>query len=847
MHQSENSFSITAKDILETIRKHKKVIYFWTCAIPVITLLCVLVRPATYKADATFREKGKAQNDSTRSGLNLAVLAGLNDNNENTALSLFKSRSLLGNAIVKKNRQAIISNDGVELSWLKNFYRNLQTEYALLLEKPYPFLGENDNSIEIRSLDFAGEKALKLRLHFLNDHTFQITLPNQEKLQGEIEKPIVHDLFRLTIAPNERTSLAGTSFTVTLNPLSVVYKKIANKLTIQSDNKDKGLIKLSFKDPNRKEAASFLNTLLSTYQEHQRKEHERICKEQIAYLHDRQKEAGLFLEEMMLKHAQTMSLQGPTIDLLFQNQQGYLQKLLAIDLELHRLQSALKEGRVFYDSLGWEGGAPTVINQLLGEVRGYRQHAESIQMALRNQVPPKGGNKRAGTQKEYQGIDLASANQLFLEYSARLNETEGEINHHQFLAEQVQTPDFEVSSLSTVLKDPVSHEIIQKAANANMLLQDQVNRSAREQERLKNELSLHKAVLKTHIEQTKELLLLKKSLLQDKIWGLQNTQLDLIAQKIAVVEQQLQDYIRTRINNLEQERGVIEEQQLILRQEMVKLPSKWASEKMIEQHLETTKKMIEKIAEAVEAKNISAKLDLSQSSPLDQAIVPMHPQSPLTLLFVVLGAFVGFSFSTVALLAKEAIKGFPAREDNLKLKGESYLGKINAKLAEILSDNDLETLRHVASQLANAKCSVLFINQGPNYAHYIAELLAKGGKKVTIISCIFDGKEETDQAHGLLQYLQGEEIQMKNRLISSGGVTRFGKENLESPRFAELLTRLKKECDCVLLISRAPLCSAEAETISCFVEKNVVTLQGERLPALEAILNREFLFIECCT
>lgn len=842
----ENPSNLSVKDLLEVFKRHKGILLFWTLCVPILLLSYTLTRPPLYKADATFREKGKKQNENMKGSISLALLAGLNENNENTALSLFKSRTLLGEAIVKKSKQAVLKRDQFQLTWPRNMMRNLQGEYAVLLDKPYPVLAEEDLPIAVEGLKYTSEKPLNIKLHFLSDRQFILLLPNKEKVFGELNKPIEHDEFRLTIIPQGNNALENQKFALKLNPLPITYKKVKKKLVVQQDNLDRGLLKLSFKDPNRQEAALFLNTLLSAYQEHQWKEHERLCKEQLAYLNDRQNDAGVFIEGLMVKHAKTMSLQGPTIDLLFQNQQGYLQKLLSIDLELNRLQSALEQGRVYYDTLGLEGGSSNVINQLLGEVRMLRQQADGIAVTLGNQPQPKGMIKKDKTQ-EYQGIDLASANQLFLEYSARLNEAEGEINHHQFLAQQVQTPNFEVGSLSTVLKDPVSHEIIQKAAYANLLLQDQDNRSNREQERLKNELALHKGILKTHIEQTKDLLQLKKNLLQEKIWELQTTQHELIQQKIGVLEQQLDDYLKTRIGNLQQERSVIEEQQALLRAEMLKLPSKWASEKMIEQHLETSKKMIEKIAEAVEAKNISAKLDLSQSAPLDPAITPLHPESPMILLLAFAGGLAGFCLSSAFFVLRECQRGFPARKDNLVLQNQLYLGKLSPHLSKMLSDQDLETLRRIAREIEGTPSISLQLNRGANYALELAELLEKGGRKVTVLSCLFDGQEK-DNSKGLLDYLKGEPLHREEKehctWISSGGFTRFGKEAIDSPRFRQLFHELKQQCDCLLILSRAPLLSSETESLMALTDRSVLTLNGERLTDLNPLFKKKPLFID---
>jgi len=843
---SENPFNLSAKDLLDVFKRHKGMLKFWTLCIPLLLLSYTLTRTPLYKADATFREKGKKQNENMKGAINLALLAGLNENNENTALSLFKSRTLIGEAIIKKSKQAVLKRDQLQLTWPRNFVRNLQSEYALLFDKHYPILAEEDLPIAVEGLRYVSEKPLNLKLHFLSDRQFILLLPNKEKAFGELNKPLQHEEFQLTIISQGNEPLANQKFALKLNPLQIAYKKVKKKLVVEQDYRDKGLLKLSFRDPDRKEAALFLNCLLSTYQEHQWKEHERLCKEQLAYLNDRQNDAGIFIEGLMVKHAKTMSFQGPTIDLLFQNSQSYLQKLLAIDLESNRLKNALEQGRVYYDTLGSEGGSSNVINQFLGEIRILRQQADAIAVALENQPQPRGMIKKDKTQ-EYQGIDLASANQLFLEYSARLNEAEGEINHHQFLAQQVQTPNFEVGSLSTVLKDPVSHEIIQKAAYANLLLQDQDNRSTREQERLKNELALHKGILKTHIEQTKDLLQLKKNLLQEKIWELQTTQYDLIQQKIGVLEQQLEDYLKTRMGNLEQERSVIEEQQALLRAEMLKLPSKWASEKMIEQHLETSKKMIEKIAEAVEAKNISAKLDLSQSAPLDPAITPLHPESPMILLLAVVGGLAGFCVTSAFFVLRECQMGFPARKDNLLLQNQLYLGKLSPNLPKMLSDQDLETLRRIAREIEGVHVVSLQLNRGVNYALPLAELLTKGGRKVTVLSCLFDG-EEKDHAKGVLDYLKGEPLHQEEKgnctWISSGGITRFGKEAIDSPRFRQLFHELKQKCDCLLLLNRAPLLSAETESLMALTDRSVLTLNGERLSDLNKLFKKNPLFID---
>src|SRR5262249_41673901 len=144
-----------------------------------------------------------------------------------------------------------------------------------------------------------------------------------------------------------------------------------------------------------------------------------------------------------------------------------------------------------------------------------------------------------------------------------------------------------------------------------------------------------------HVEQMLKLLKLREELFKEKLFSIQNMQLELIHQKISVLQKHLNAYISSRISNLKQEKSSIELQQQALKQEMGKLPNKWASEQLVELHLEMTQKLIEEIAKLVESKNISTNLDVTQSAPLDKSLSPIHPQSPNLLIFALLGCIGG--------------------------------------------------------------------------------------------------------------------------------------------------------------------------------------------------------------
>lgn len=926
-NKNQDLFLITFSDLLAICRKNRGKIWVSTLFFAMIAALFALTRAPEYKAEATFREKVKSQGDTSRS-LSLALLVGISDGNENAAVSLMKSRKLIENVIQKRGLQAEIEKDSFRFKRLANIGDNLKTEYALFRSSLIPALNRKYTYLKASSVNYEGEIPIELKLKFTSEDTF-IVLNKGAKTNGALGTLFKGPNYSFILESTNDVPLAGYTFNLTLYPISVIAEKVLAKLKVESDVRDKGLIKLAYKHFDRKEASEFLNALMKIYQDHLKSEHQRLCSEQIAYLHQRQEEASQTLKEMMEAHAQSLSNNMATIDFLFQNQQNFTQKMLLIDLELSRLQKADEEGFAFYDKYGWDGGDPGVINQILSEIRSHRQQADSIDIALRN--APGGnasllkqsfetqhrelqdvksyseeakaihkalqGNKsfpqteklasnpkymirdwyeklrnspetlyeccksnfnsyllnlihlldveekilqerlthQQNTPQEHKGIDLATANELYLNYSKNLNELESDILHHQFLLNQMEDPKFEVSALSTILSDPVSKEIIAKTSALSLLLQDQDNRSLKEQERIKGELVQQKGFLSLHIQQTAQLLNLRKKLFQDKIVSLQNAMLELIQQNISVLEQQMSDYIKSRMANLKQERLAIEQQQQILQKEMAKMPSKWASEKIIDQHLEMSKKMIEKITEAVETKNISSNLDLSQSAPLDIAKTPIHPDSSRVFLLSILGSLMGFLLSCSFIICRKIAHGVEASSHNLPLLGHNVVGSLekNYAIDESLRDQDLETLRRLVSYVTTQKNKTILLLQGKgfNYAQNLADLLGKSRFRVLILPLTFNCATQP----GLLQYLEGklDDVPIHNKgnydEIEAGGINRFANEWIGSKRFYSLLLTLQAQYDFVLAVSQASIASGEGVNLIHIFQSAIITLTDERL------------------
>jgi|688.fasta_scaffold32219_1 tyrosine-protein kinase Etk/Wzc len=950
--KNEENSTLTLSEVVFLCKKKKKAIIFWSLALCFLAMLYALTRPIQYQAKSTFREKAKTATEGGKA-LNLAVLVGGGDSNENAAVSMMKSRQLAERAVIKKNYQAEIRKDEWKFKHLNNIKNNLKVEIAFFRDIQQPVLTDAIAPLKVEDVVYSGELPIKLKVRFTSEETFLLTDHlGKEVGHGSLGMTFVGPDYSFILVRQSDEPLAKTRFILNIKSAIEAANKQMVRFKCESDPNDKCLIKLTYVHPLRHEASDYLNTLMSLYQAHLRNEHRRISQEQIAYLHKRQDETGVKLKSMMEEHAKTLTSNMATIDFLFQTQQSYTQKQLLIDMELRRLQKAREEGIVFYERYWIDGGDPAVINKILSDIRDYRQQADSIDIALRNIAPedptklkatfveqleeleniresaqeakalmtalaqnrtlplasklsnnPKymikewrekigQGNKekakanfnaylanlihlleveekivqerlahQQGVQLEFQGINLATAHELYMNYSKSLNEIEAEILHDEFILNQMKDPNFEPSSLSSVLEDPVSREIIGRASNLLLMIQDQDNRSQKELDRLRNELSQQKGFLALHLEQTMQLLHLRKKLFQEKLLSVQNAQLQLIQQKISVLEQHLADYIDSRISNMKQERHAIGQQQEALKKEMEKLPEKWSSEKLIEQHLEMSRKMVEEITKLVEQKNISAHLDISQSAPVDVAVPPIHPVRSNFLMFGVLGGVLGFFLSVGFILGKTAIKGIPATADNLRDQGLQVAGFLskNVTSLEVLRDEDLNTLRRLMSYIGVSKSLdsggrallLMLGSRGFDYSQQFAQLLSKSGQRVLLISLQFNRAPNPEEMPGLWQYLENGKSAPKilqkqgYDYIAAGGISRFSTELIKSDLFKKLLESLKNDYDWVIAVSRASSSSGEGENLVQIFDEVAITLVDEKLTELTSYFNRKrttFLF-----
>lgn len=488
----------------------------------------------------------------------------------------------------------------------------------------------------------------------------------------------------------------------------------------------------------------------------------------------------------------------------------------------------------------WEIQKANCLSYLTNLDRLNDVHAQLIHERLSHHYDPK---------LEFQGIDLDTAKQLYLTYSRDSSNLEADLRQNSFIIKQLEDPDAEISSLSAILKDSVSNEIIAKSSALALTLRDTENRSLKELARVKEELALQKKFLSEHLQQMNLMLELRKNLLDDKMYSLQGVTLELIHQKISIIQKHINDFLNGRITNLYNERKIIENHLADINQKMATLPKKWVSEEILHQNLSMNKAVVEEITKMVESKNISHHLEFVKSAPLDYAALPMMPKAPKVLFLTLLGAFAGALLTLMFFVLQAMLKGVEVSQTNLNASGQFVAGRISKQLAalrhDLFTDQDLGTLRRLIARFEQGSHSLLIVEGGTlPLAWQMARLLRKQGLKVAYVDISFDQPSKPEDHPALLQVLEGAADKPKwttqegIAVLPSGGISRFSNELLNSQRFKALQESLKQEYDWVLYASRTRPDSVQAETLLNVFSQVVLVVTNERLLKLQSYIDR---------
>lgn len=851
LQPGEEHFLLSFGDFKRVCQKKRKSILKGALIGAAVASLFTLLKPLKYETEATFYEKAKS--DSVNSSSKSAAMLLLGEERENSAIVMLKSHKVLEAAIQKLSLHATLEPYSIIPRFARNLgkrlgnpLKNLWVEGAYLRRSVYPSFEDHQPEVYVKDVIYAGQVPLYLSIQFTSGQEFSVSDSILGKLgDGKLGIPFDSPKITFTLLADQSTDFSKRRFELTVEPLRKMAEIIADNLKVLSDYKDKSFITLSLSYKSRQGTSDLLNAIMDAYREHLIDEHHRLVASQVAYLNQRRQMMEQQLAMLMHEHAEKMTAHAGNLDLLIATQQNLQKKLLTIDLEIKQIQKSLDEGSYVQANYILESDPPFV-HQTVGEIRRFRQQSHSIELALNELAKQETHQASMMPAQEFQGIDLETANSLYLSYCRELQEAQTNAIQNQSIIDKIRSKDFEMSSLAAILTDPVSSEIIKKSGSLALAIKDQGNRTQRELERLNQDLDLQRSFLAGHLQQVIEILKLKAELLYSKIQAIQGVSRELLQQKIAILENQLLEYAKSRLYTLKQEQALIQQQKQALQFEFDKLPEQWSGEKLLDIYLKTDGSLMQHIGSLIESKNIADHLEISLSAPFDLAVPPLHPKSPHLLIYAILGACLGAIGVTFFAFMQSASQGIEATAENLRLAGRHVSGAIS-KNGHLSSD--IETLRRLAAYLCPAdqpkgpdgqgKALLLLQNNGPNYSNQLATLLSKRGQKVLLMDLAFTLAEKQDKSNGILGYLEGKLtalpiIKGEYDFLPAGGSSAFGAELLESKAFSKALKELLFQYDLVIAVSPAPIGSAEAEIALQQFDCVALTLGNEKLHELHA-------------
>ncbi|MBI3236873.1 MAG: hypothetical protein HYZ48_04145, partial [Chlamydiales bacterium] len=437
--------------------------------------------------------------------------------------------------------------------------------------------------------------------------------------------------------------------------------------------------------------------------------------------------------------------------------------------------------------------------RLLAEENGEKIQKLQANIAIRNTES-----------EEFAGLTLETARRLYVDYNNQRDGLQAHLKQLIYLSEQLYQPQFELSSITTILTDSVTQGLVIQAGETSVSLQDLNNRSLREQQHLKEKLHTQKTFIAQHLLQIIELTKLRLQLSEDKIASLRMTTIDL----------------------LEQEKHLLQNQLDKIQSQMGQVPEKWHREHLLLFKKELGSKMIEGLTQLMESKSLDRYLYHVRSKPLDFSFPPLKASYPYLFFSMVFGGL-GFGFlGYLFYFIRSIFTGFPLSHAMLKSLGLNSCGILSPHCQSPLRHlflNDLETLRNLIPSLSDVKICAILGGNTPDFSSQLAELLAMHQRRVLVIRYVFDEKISPENLPGLWQYIHGETVVCPIRkkpfadFLVSGSTSCYAVELLSHPKMASFLEEIKSSYDLILFYSKAAVTAAEAKALMQISDAAIIT------------------------
>lgn len=441
--------------------------------------------------------------------------------------------------------------------------------------------------------------------------------------------------------------------------------------------------------------------------------------------------------------------------------------------------------------------------------------------------------------KSYEGILFSSAQKLYLSTQDDIEKSMALIKLYEHYFQQLDQPQFEWSSLSAIPNDDTIQTISKKATALRLKLEDRTNRTAKERSRTEEELKLQKRFLEQHLSETIHANQMNMEFYENKLNALRNVMVHCIDREVASLIQHGEDFKRSKISNLLDEKKLIERELDFLKEKMQYLPQKWQKSEDLSLKKKLALQVMKTMTELIENKTLSQNLSNNSSKPFDLAIPPLSPKKNYLLFSALIFGILGGCGYFCWQLFHQALKGFPIHFEKLQMLQVPVLGTISYSCdgysQDYISDQDLETLRQAMCFVGKKSPMIVSVigGEGPHFGHLLSSLLSQQGIGVLLMDCYFQNKMEKKIQTGIKQCIKDLRLFKTEKLpegyeyLSPGGTTRFGAEIIGSRQFSRLLDKIKNNYDIILLYSKTKLHFAEAKNFLPLIDKCIISLIDE--------------------
>jgi len=725
-------YLISFNDILRILRRRKKTLLFSALAFSFFFSFFALKKPAQYLAKASFRETSRTQPQEP--GVAKLLLGEPPEKTSHTR-STMSSQTLLGKVVKHHNLQGhLVETPPFFSRWIDN----CQIELSHCLHKDHFNQLSPDPLLTLSALSYDGNVKIPLTLTFLDPVTFSVKGPYGTIGEGAVGTPFKTDFFSFTLSPLSNENLSGRTFSLILLSLDQGTQKLRDSLTLKEDFDDTTLLLLSLKSQDREEGIAILNTLMEEYRSLLKEKRDLVSADQLVYLQKRQREMQSSLKKAMIEHAEAssedLSKSGffetqKELDSLFEQRHNLLKKLRDTEVDITHLEtfslSSDHENNVALN-------LPT-LNPLIDQRRSLKGEKNHLLFSLKNHT----SSEEKDLNQE--GLTYEGAHDLYFSLIEEIALLDSGLDEKTFVLSQLDNPDFQLTTLSTTLNDPISQEIIKSASECARELAEPDKYTQKELDRLGNDLLVQKNYLKSHLRDTQK----THSLYQEQLFArrasLERRLLRLTEDKITLTEEMINEALMAHLSFLKSQKERHQGEIASLQTQMAFLPNKWVSEQLIKQDVDLNRAIVEEITKLSESTTIDHHLDLIESAPLDLAHSPPLPVSPRLFLMATVGFVSGGVLSAIALIVSLLMRGIPASSFNLSLFSQIAISPpdIERKLSlfiDRLQDRELLLLKFPGETIEK-----------------LTKTLHARGKKVLIVDLPSQNSEETPT--GLLPVL----------------------------------------------------------------------------------------------